>query len=140
MLDAQVGLEHLPIIGRVAERGEEASLETPNGVARRQQIAVQLQRVDLGKMRVRQPHELILPSSKQFACSRHRIGYSKTVIRRPGSRWRNLLFCSRILSNRDNGPCEVITDWVVDLCSELRAVAAFGMPHRVDEHAAVLGA
>lgn len=69
MLNPKVSLECLPFVGGVAERREEACFEPAHRMACREQIPVELHRVDLCKVRVRQQHEEILPSSERRAYS-----------------------------------------------------------------------
>ena len=56
MLAAEIGLQFLPALRRVAQSREESCLEPTNGVCRGKQIPVELLWVDDGLIGVRQSH------------------------------------------------------------------------------------
>jgi len=58
MLISKVSLELSPTLRRVSQGVKKRCLETTNGVTPRQQVPVQLYRVDNGTIRIRDPQSL----------------------------------------------------------------------------------
>jgi len=63
VLNAEIGLQRLPLVCNITQRREEPCLEPANRVRRTEEISPQLPGIDLRTVGVGKEHDKILPSS-----------------------------------------------------------------------------